>query len=101
MLQTKLFHGGAGALLEHAYYYLLQFAADHFLVPLSIGKDVEHYRGKRPDVSKELKRGKAITDTMVYLKNNTPLLYAFRDNNESYSRFPPNVEWPNAIACKS
>ena len=46
MLQTKLFHGGAGAVLEHAYYYLLQFAADHFLVPLSIGKDVEHYRGR-------------------------------------------------------
>ena len=49
---------------------------------------------ERPDVSKEIKGAETITDAMMYLKNDTPLLIAFRDNNEAYSRFPTDVEWP-------
>ena len=48
---------------------------------------------ERPDVSKEIKGAKAITDAMVYLENDAPLLLAFRDNNEPYSRFLTDIEW--------
>ncbi len=49
---------------------------------------------ERPDVPKEFKRGKTITDTMVYLKNNAPLLISLGDNDKSYSRFLTNIKGP-------